>query len=174
MPPPTADKSGAPEALGADEDVDFSGLASYVGLRIRIVQLQFYEHFYGTGAFEGLSPSAVTVIFAIGANPGIRHGQLARGLKIRRSNLSKLVGALEGDGLITRRDSASDKRTFRLYLTDKGKALSEKLETAMHEHERAATAGLSEPERLVLLGLLGKLSNHLRTELSETEENGED
>ena len=116
----------------------------------------------------------MTLSFAIGAKPGIRHGQLARGLKIGRSNLSKLVGALESDGLIARRESSSDKRTFRLYLTDKGKALSKKLERAMHEHERAATAGLSEPERLVLLGLLGKLSSHLRAELSEAEENGEE
>jgi DNA-binding MarR family transcriptional regulator len=174
MPPLTADKSRPQDTADADENVDFSGLADYVGLRLRIVQLQFYEHFYSTGAFEGLSPSAVTLIFAIGANPGVRPGQLARGLKIRRSNLSKLVGALEGDGLISRRESPSDKRTFRLYLTDKGTALSKKLERAMHEHERAATAGLSEPERLVLLGLLGKLSGHLRAELSEAEENGED
>lgn len=151
---------------GGGEKIDLSEHEHYVGFRMRIVQLQFFRLFYQVPEFKGLSPTDVSVLMAIDANPGVRPGQLTEALMIKRSNLSKLIVQIENAGLISRRNSSSDKRTFGLHLTAKGHTLAKKLVMAMRKHDRDASSGLSEHERLMMLGLLGKLSDDLRAKLA--------
>ncbi|TAK47588.1 MAG: MarR family transcriptional regulator [Xanthobacteraceae bacterium] len=154
---------------GGGEKIDLTVHEQYVGFRMRIVQLQFFQLFYQVPDFKGLSPTDVSVLLAIDANPGVRPGQLTEALMIKRSNLSKLIVHIENAGLITRRGSSSDKRTFGLHLTAKGHALAKRLAVAMRKHDLDASSGLSEHERLITLGLLGKLSDNLRAKLAHVD-----
>ncbi len=151
---------------GGGEKINLTMHEQHVGFRMRIVQLQFFQLFYQVPEFKGLNPTDVTVLLAIDANPGVRPGQLTEALMIKRSNLSKLIVSIEDAGLITRRNSSSDKRTFGLHLTTRGQALAKKLSAAMLKHDQDAASGLSENERLITLGLLGKLSDDLRSRLA--------
>lgn len=154
---------------GGGEKIDLTTHEQFVGFRMRIVQLQFFQLFYQVPEFKGLNPTDVTVLLAIDANPGVRPGQLTEALMIKRSNLSKLIVNIEDAGLITRHNSSSDKRTFGLHLTSKGQTLAKKLAAAMLKHDHDAASGLSENERLITLGLLGKLSDDLRSRLAHTD-----
>jgi DNA-binding MarR family transcriptional regulator len=57
---------------------------------------------------------------------GISQQELARKLLVGRSNMSMLLPHLEKRGLIERRGDGKDKRVLRLFLTDKGKDITEK------------------------------------------------
>jgi MarR family transcriptional regulator, organic hydroperoxide resistance regulator len=56
--------------------------------------------------------------------PNMTQQELANRLVVGRSNLSMLMPELERRGLVMRKSDASDKRTRRLFLTEKGAALA--------------------------------------------------
>lgn len=138
-------------------------LAESVGFLIRIVQLQSFQLFYRRFEGSGLSTGALITLGAIHANPGIRHGVLADALMIKRPNFTKVINGLERDGLISREAPRGDKRTTALFATRKGvrklKSLRDSI-LAMHEE---TVAPLSAAERNMLLELLRRLSDHLKT-----------
>jgi DNA-binding MarR family transcriptional regulator len=62
-----------------------------------------------------------------------------------------------GADLVTRERYEDDARSTRIYLTDKGRAVREALETKWTEIEEQTVMGLTETEALILKQLLAKL-----------------
>ena len=74
-----------------------------------------------TSALGGISPSqasALAMIDRLGA-PGV--GELANAEQVRPPSMTRLVDALEADGLVARRVDAADRRCQRVSLTPAGK-----------------------------------------------------
>jgi DNA-binding MarR family transcriptional regulator len=72
--------------------------------------------------------------------------------------MTKLVDALERQGLVRRLPSDQDRRSVELSLTDKGRNRVAEVMPAFIAHEETALAPLTVHERRVLVGLLGKLN----------------
>ncbi|MHB8520917.1 MAG: MarR family winged helix-turn-helix transcriptional regulator [Limisphaerales bacterium] len=71
-----------------------------------------------------LSPSQFNVLNLAGDCPeGRSQTELSRALIMHRSNVTGLVDRLEQRGLVQRRDSALDRRAYRIVLTPAGKRL---------------------------------------------------
>ncbi len=64
---------------------------------------------------------------------GISQQELARKLLVGRSNMSMLLPQMEKRGLISRRDDPKDKRVLRLFLTEKGRDVTERAMTIQTE-----------------------------------------
>src|SRR5215210_9307400 len=54
---------------------------------------------------------------------GLRGGELAARLGVEPPTVTKMLRRLEGCGLVERRQDPKDARSFRVYLTEKGRAL---------------------------------------------------
>lgn len=61
------------------------------------------------------------VFFEIYENEGCNAAHIAEKMNIDKSYLSKIISSHEKSGYITKKLSSTDKRTYDLYLTDKGK-----------------------------------------------------
>jgi DNA-binding MarR family transcriptional regulator len=118
--------------------------------------LALYQRFYEKFARRGFTPAIFSTLASIRQNPGIRHGVLADALRIQRPNMTALLNALERAGYVSRRPSATDKRSTVLYLTGRGERAVAKMHESMRAFDREATAGLSASERKSLLALLQK------------------
>jgi DNA-binding MarR family transcriptional regulator len=71
-----------------------------------------------------LSPSQFNVLNLLYDQPGgCTQIELSRSLIMHRSNVTGLVDRLEARGLLQRRDSANDRRAYRVVLTTAGKRL---------------------------------------------------
>ncbi|MEK7684004.1 MAG: MarR family transcriptional regulator [Verrucomicrobiota bacterium] len=71
-----------------------------------------------------LSPSQFNVLNLLRNHPaGLSQMELSRELIMHRSNMTGLIDRLEQRGLVVRTDSASDRRTYRVLLTAKGRKL---------------------------------------------------
>lgn len=71
-----------------------------------------------------LSPSQFNILNLLGDQPaGLSQTELSRELITHRSNVTGLVDRLEKRALVSRRESATDRRAWRVTLTAKGKAL---------------------------------------------------
>lgn len=71
------------------------------------------------GEALGLSGESVAAVVTLGANPGLKIGQLAQALGLSQSGGVRLVERLEKEGLV-RREVAADPRAVPLRLTAAG------------------------------------------------------
>ena len=66
-----------------------------------------------------LSPCHHSYILAITGNPGLTQDELAKHLCVNKSSVTRQISYLEEHGYVSRVSSESDKRSFRLFPTDK-------------------------------------------------------
>ncbi len=153
---PGLERSGPADA--AEPAVAFGPLTELAGFMLRLAQLQVFEAFFAEFDARGIRPGQISILIAIGENPGVRQGALANALSIKRSNMAKIVRLLVSNGLIRRRVPASDRRAVELHLTQAGRALVERALPDIRANDRLATAVLSSGERKALMRILRKLA----------------
>jgi DNA-binding MarR family transcriptional regulator len=151
---------GADASARPNGAVDFGPLAGLAGFMLRLAQVQIYEAFFRDFQGRGITPGQIGILVAVGRNPGIGQGVLAEALRIKRSNMAKVVRVLERNGMITRRARRDDQRAMELRLTRSGRALVDRMVPEIRVSDRNATAMLSERERATLLRLLARMAGY--------------
>jgi DNA-binding MarR family transcriptional regulator len=106
----------------------------------------------------GLSPPHAGILRVLSADPGLSQQALGAILGILPSRLVILVDDLEKRGLVERRDTPDDRRSYALLLTGKGKEMLDDIGRVAREHDAAVCAALSEKEREQLASLLGRIA----------------
>jgi DNA-binding MarR family transcriptional regulator len=107
---------------------------------------------------DGQAPHAQgRILFILSEREGLSQRELLDMLHVRSATLSELLFKLERDQMIQRRRDEKDKRNYRLFLTESGRAALEE-----HRQHRQATAtrlfaALDETERAALAALLTRL-----------------
>jgi len=105
-----------------------------------------------------LVPANAGIFRILSATPAISQQALATALGTVPSRLVALVDDLEARGLVERRAHETDRRTYALHLTDKGKATMEIISKIAREHRQDLLAALSEEEQATLSGLLQRVA----------------
>jgi DNA-binding MarR family transcriptional regulator len=106
-----------------------------------------------------LDPAQTGVLHLIAREPGRSQQALADRLGVAPSRVVALVDGLESRGLLERRRSATDRRTYELHLTDRGHSLLQRLRAVAKAHEDDVTTALSAGERMLLVELLSKVAD---------------
>lgn len=135
-------------------------LERMVGFMIRVVQVQIFRQYYEDFRFASTTTGELSLLLALSLNPGIRQGALGDAMRIKRSNMTKIVQSLHAEGYIRRESNGEDRRSVALYLTAKGVSAVERLQQEALDHDGRATAALNPTERKELLRLLCKLYLH--------------
>ena len=95
----------------------------------------------------GLTQAQFTVLARVGAAEGVAQQELAAALAVTEGNVVQLLDKMEGARLVCRRQEG---RANRLYLTEQGRALFDRVVPAHEALVADQFAGLS-PERQVQL-----------------------
>jgi DNA-binding MarR family transcriptional regulator len=138
------------------EDVDLDRLSTALGFLMRLAQLKIYERFFEEVGEHHLKPGEFSVLWVILHNPGIRQSVLGQRLMIKRAHMTKLIRALEDQGLVTRQVPDDDRRAVEITLTP---AAADKIRQASHwffTYEDSVGENLTKDERQQLTGLLRK------------------
>lgn len=138
------------------DEVDLDRLNTALGFLLRLAQLKVYEHFYAEVGDRNLPPGEFSVLWVIRCNPGIRQSILGQRLMIKRAHMTKLIRALEDQGLVSRRIPDEDRRVVELTLTPAGNSVVESAADWFFTYEDGVGGALSSAERKQLLGLLHK------------------
>lgn len=139
-------------------DVSLGNLEQTGGFLLRIAQLSAFERFFAVYGESEIRISEFTVLLALSENPGIRQGVLADILKIKWSNMTKLVRALEERGLISRHVPHDDRRSVLLSVTEAGRQQIDASADKMYRSDRAALSMLSDAEHAQLITLSRKIA----------------
>ncbi len=113
------------------------------------------------------------VLTMLARHEGINQGGLAELLDVEPITLCRMVDRLQDAGMVERRADPSDRRAWRLFLTERANGLLNELRPlALNLFDEAMT-GLSVPERDALLEVLERIRINLsRRPTTELAANG--
>ncbi|GAB3106533.1 hypothetical protein GCM10027217_32050 [Pseudomaricurvus hydrocarbonicus] len=95
----------------------------------------------------GVTRTQWQVMTVLKRHEGINQGRLAEHLDVEPITLCRMADRLQEAGMVERRRDPTDRRVWRLYLTDKAKQLSEELKPLGQEVLSEAMEGVSAQER---------------------------
>ncbi len=131
-------------------------LTQLIGLQLRLAQLHFFEIYFEEFGETGVSPAEFSILALLEAHGHLRQGVIGDLLKIKRSNMSKVMRGLEQRDLIIRQAPEDDGRAFEVRLTARGRQAYLALSQNMLANDRRAAANLTDEEQHQLLFLLRK------------------
>jgi DNA-binding MarR family transcriptional regulator len=146
------------DGVAGKADVSLGALERSGGFLLRIAQLSAFERFFTVFGESEIRISEFTVLLALSENPGIRQGVLADVLKIKWSNMTKLVRVLEERDLIARHIPHDDRRSVVLSVTEAGRKQIDTAAERMYRSDREALSMLSDAEHAELIRLSRKIA----------------
>ena len=118
------------------------------------------EHPDAVLAQYGFGRAHHRVLHFVHRNPGLRVANLLEILKITKQSLARVLKQLIGEGFVTQRAGAEDRRERLLYVTVKGARLAEKLTTLQTKRVEQALAkagtGADAATRRFLLAMIAE------------------
>lgn len=139
-----------------------------IGFRVTMVHLGLSADLIPRLNRLGLtSPSRMTALFHIRANPGCSQIELGEFTGLSRPGTMTMVNQLEGNGLVERRAGA-DARTNALFITPAGQEALARAVEETNANEELFFGVLDRDEQAVLRGLLEKVINGIEGERRRT------
>jgi DNA-binding MarR family transcriptional regulator len=139
-------------------DLDLSTLATF--LRLKQFSRELGHRMERVVVRHGLNPGEFDVLTALrhtGPPYSLMPSQLSTALTVSRAGMTNRIDRLEAAGLVARALDIADRRSVRVALTDKGRAV---IDAALAEHTQVIcdlSACLSADQRCVLDDALGVL-----------------
>lgn len=135
-----------------------TSLNGLIGYALRRAQLAIFADFNQAMASLNLRPSQFAVLILIDQNPGTSQSSVSAALGIQRANFVAIIAELANRGLVRRRKSETDGRTYSLGLTAKGRSLLEDAAKLQSVHEARVVAQIGIEGRVQLLSLLERVA----------------
>ena len=122
-------------------------------------KISSWEHSVVKGT--GLSPAQMHAIEIIGQEKSLRMKELAEKMGVTTGSLTVMVDRLEQNGFLARKPHESDRRSFLVVLTDKGKKHFKKHHQYHLKLTQDAMAALSPAEQQQFAAALAKILQRL-------------
>lgn len=106
---------------------------------------------------NGLTLALWPTLMCLWEKEGVTQREIAQMSKVESSTTTRTLDKLEALELVERRADPESRRSFRIFLTDKGKALKEEVIHLPVEVNQTLLAGLEEEEQRALIATLQKL-----------------
>ena len=111
----------------------------------------------GLGLYRG-QPRLLHVLWG---REGLTHSELARELHIQPATVTKMLQRMERTGFLLRKHDEHDERVSRVYLTEQGRAVKERVAKIMEELEGNIQQDFDETELTALREYLTRIRNNL-------------
>ncbi len=102
----------------------------------------------------GVNSSQYMFLIKICNSPGILQDSLMDMFYVYPSNIVRTIAALEKQGMITRSPHEQDKRTWKLYPTDRALSILDEIQTICNHTQDLLLQGFSETEKNLFADLL--------------------
>ena len=101
------------------------------------------------------------MLTTLSRHEGANQGRLADLLDVEAITLCRMIDRLEEAGLVERRPDPTDRRAWRIYLTEKARPILDELRSLADRMIEDALDGLTGPDRDTLETLLERIRNNL-------------
>ena len=143
--------------------VDFEGsIAPWLGKTSKIIDYHIHDALQEHGL--DLSKEQMIVLKKLHDKDGLAQNDLAFLTLRNKSTLTRLLVKMERKGFITREQSATDKRSNHVYLTEAGKEIYKKTRPLIKNIISAMEQNLTQAEKAQIIEILKKVQFNLTAE----------
>jgi len=115
----------------------------------------------------GVTRTQWRMLTTLSRHEGANQGRLADLLDVEAITLCRMVDRLSEAGLVERRPDPTDRRAWRIYLTDRARPILDELRSLADGLIEEALDGVSDAERDTLMTLLERIRTNLNDERKE-------
>lgn len=109
-------------------------------------------------ADTGLAGCHVHYLTVLLRRPGITQEELARELNVNKSSVTRQLAALEDKGYVRREPCPEDRRSQRVYPTERAQALQPRIQEVLRAWRAYLTEDFTEEEKALLDDLMGRVA----------------
>ncbi len=113
--------------------------------------------FSSIGLYRG-QPFLLAVLWE---EEGLAHSELAARMHVTPATITKMLQRMEEAGFVHREPDPDDQRVSRVYLTEQGRVVRQRVADIWETLENESFAGLTAEERETLRGLLARVRDNL-------------
>ena len=113
----------------------------------------------------GINNSQYMFLIKICRSPGILQDSLLNMFYVHPSNIVRTVATLEKQGMITRSPNDKDKRTCKLYPTERALSIIDEIQMICEKTEALLLQGMSESEQNLFMDFLIQAGRNITSEL---------
>ena len=110
----------------------------------------------------------IPILRVLEARDGINQESIRKHFLLDKGTIAKTIRPLIAEGYISRETDPSDKRSYRIFLTEKGRGVLPAVGDALEKWNEILTAGFSEDEKAAVAGLLSRMSENVRAYFNVT------
>jgi MarR family transcriptional regulator, organic hydroperoxide resistance regulator len=137
----------------------------YISIKIHKTDLNLTSYIKSRLDEFNLAPEQNLVMMLLWEKDGMTQNQISEKLGKDKTNLARMASSLEKKGFIERTNCQDDRRSLKLYLTETGKDLGEKVIPIAEEFNDIVCKGISEQELADLQRVLTKINANVKREL---------
>ncbi|PSU44681.1 MarR family transcriptional regulator [Photobacterium frigidiphilum] len=134
---------------------------SSLGWLINVVANKLKNDFDTELKKHGLTIALWPTLMCLWEEEGVTQREIAIKSKVESSTTTRTIDKLERLNLVERRDDPQSRRSFRIYLTDEGRALQSTLIHIPVDINESMLSSLDSEEQEQMLGLLKKLVTNI-------------
>ncbi len=117
----------------------------------------------------GFTRTQWLVLRRLGEQPGVSQSELADMLEVERASAGRLIDKLEKYGWLERRPDGSDRRINRIFMTELGRKIHDRIGPIAESMVEEELSGLTKQEREQLTDLLLNVKHRLQEMALESE-----
>lgn len=127
-------------------------------------QINHRSFVYGIRLLKGenVHPGQMPLLVILCNEEGLVQRELAKKLGVKPSTLNVMVGRLEKNGMVIKKQDPNDQRKSRIFISEKGRNLVETVKNKAEKTNAHVEEFLTEEEREELTRLLTKLDDCLK------------
>jgi DNA-binding MarR family transcriptional regulator len=132
------------------------------GYLLNDVTLLFRKHFDRRATRFGLTRAQWRALKCLHVRPGIRQSELAEFLEMEAIAVGRVIDRLQAADFVERRADPNDRRCWRLYVTDRAKAVAEDMQGIACDLRVDATRDISVAELQAMIDTLNRVKENLQ------------
>ncbi|OXS75680.1 MarR family winged helix-turn-helix transcriptional regulator [Domibacillus enclensis] len=137
-------------------------LKEYISIFIHQTDLNITSCVKERLACFNLAPEQNLIMMLLWERDGRTQQELSEQLEKDKTNITRMLSSLEQKGFVKKRMESCDRRSIRVFLTEKGKELECQVIPVTEEFHRLATAGITEEELAIVRRVLSKMSQNVK------------
>ncbi|KGP72108.1 MarR family winged helix-turn-helix transcriptional regulator [Pontibacillus yanchengensis] len=137
------------------------GFQDYISIKLHKTDLNLTNEIKSRLEPYNLAPEQNLIMMLLWEEDGLTQNQLAQKLNKDKTNVARMASNLEKKGFITRSLSIEDRRSLKLYLTEEGKQLGEKVIPIAEEFNDVVCNGITNEELMELERILNKMNKNV-------------
>lgn len=136
-------------------------IANHIGIMIRDMDLMITQYVKRRLAPYQLAPEQNLIMLTLWDTEGMTPNELSERLNKDKAGITRMIDSLVHKGFVRRDTDRKDARSFRLFLTEAGRELGQRVIPVVDDISSVLLSGITEEETAALAGIFAKIGRNL-------------